>query len=1025
MAVQNFSLSASPHNGYQENDRLGTLANPLAIILNPSGDINVMAGSVFEISITITNQGDRSALIDIFIDESCEVAQWCLSPGERVGLNRYQSTEVVLQFEVPLETPSDTYDYLLKIDAPKHYPEDTPIDRRGRVVVMPFIEETRTATDPTFSLQPATNSVAPARLQPGSQLQLQAFVHNRSDRVDRFYLSCSDVPDSWLTVIYPENLPLEGLFASTGSLELNPGEQNQILLMFNPPLNTPAGIYAPTVRLHSTNHPDLILLDLVHLEILPTYLLNVELVTLQGKVKNKPGLYELRFQNLGNTPRSIQLQAKNTEEEQTCSYTFAPDYIHLGLSQESLVGLQVKPTKRWRPFSGQLFNFIIELEDKQQLPLTLNRFQGSLMWEPRPWWQFLLLVLAITGSIASVIFLIFWLLTRPPRTPKLLDFSPERSFYQEFVGDRIRLNWKIANPDKIQSLKIIGLSPEGKVISGPFNYDLSANFPPSLQNFCQTKKETGTTVLLCQNVWTDARAAGNYIFELTVTPKQTQRPFFARDNSPQVLSLKTNTITISATPLPKIVEFSSDQPVYKEGGGVSLTSMPLSLGAGLSLTASLPNTQTPNITPQTGSILLNWKVINVSELKELTLIGRAPDNSVNSPLKRYDFSQGIPPELKGYCLTNQVTGELPVLLCQKIPTGATSPGDYVFELAVIPKTSSGVPSEIVKTNTLKILPLPGAKILEFASTQPAYQEAVASTATPSDPASQPPATSSNSVLLNWKVANPKQIKELTLIGRAPDNSVISPLKRYDFSNGTPAELQPYCVVPPATNETSAQEVESETLVCQNVPTNATQAGEYIFELTVIQQQNLPEKLESQKTEKIKVTAAAVVTEITEFNINGKPAPPKYIVDLATNKERFIIFSWQVQGSKNIKVELVPSPGSVLAQGQVAYPISPEAGTETLTLQVTNEEGKEIKRSVIIERLAPPPPPPPAPPKDGATSGKDGAASGKDGAGGDGAASGKDGAGAGAGADGAGAGDGAIKPPPDVPLEPAELSPQVN
>src|SRR3569832_300324 len=41
---------------------------PLAVIPNPSGTHAVMAGSSFELCVTISNKGNQSALIDIYID---------------------------------------------------------------------------------------------------------------------------------------------------------------------------------------------------------------------------------------------------------------------------------------------------------------------------------------------------------------------------------------------------------------------------------------------------------------------------------------------------------------------------------------------------------------------------------------------------------------------------------------------------------------------------------------------------------------------------------------------------------------------------------------------------------------------------------------------------------------------------------------------------------------------------------------------------------------------------------------------
>jgi hypothetical protein len=61
---------------------------PLAVIPNPSGDYAVIAGSTFELCVTVSNKGNQSALIDIYIDEVSQMLrQWCDSPFERLALS--------------------------------------------------------------------------------------------------------------------------------------------------------------------------------------------------------------------------------------------------------------------------------------------------------------------------------------------------------------------------------------------------------------------------------------------------------------------------------------------------------------------------------------------------------------------------------------------------------------------------------------------------------------------------------------------------------------------------------------------------------------------------------------------------------------------------------------------------------------------------------------------------------------------------------------------------------------------------
>lgn len=779
-----------------------TPGSPLAIILSPSGEVIVSPGSTFELCVTVSNQGNESALIDIYIDEVSEIPlQWLFSSRERLALGRAQTSEVFFRFQIPVDTLPGFYNYTLVVDAREHYPEYTPILNSGRLRVVPLVQESRTFNDPTFSLQPPTSSTTPAPLQPGEQLSAIALVYNRSHQVDRFRLTCPDIPQDWFRVIYPEGLPQLGIIVDAQALELNPGDQGQIQLWLKPPPETWAGIYSPTIRLYSTNNPDLVLLDVFYLQVLPVYLLNVDIITLVGKVRDRAGVFELRLQNLGNTVRDVIVRAKSQDERELCTYTLTPERVQIQPGESVVVNLQVQPPQSWwrRPFYGRVFNFIVELEDTQQLPIPNSQFQGVLMWEPRPWWHFLLLILTILGTIGLIIFLIWWFFPRPPAPPEIIEFAPQDTSYKETDGDIVRLNWKINNPKQLQTLNLQGLSPDGLVVSSPVTYDFRRGIPASLRNFC-----TVQIVLICQNVPTDARRAGDYTFELKIVPKR------RRGAVPQ--SMKTNVVRIEPIPLPKITEFAPTKPVYDE---------------------VLPKTTTAQA--------------KTTELRS------AAGNTAST----------------------------------------TSSGEANSQ------NSSG--SEAAK-----------------------------------------PATPSEGILLNWKIANASQIKELRVIGRAADGSVNSPLKRYDFSKNIPEQLSKLC------------EKKGEELTCTNVPTDAKKAGTYVFELTAIPQQESTQPLESKKTDPIKINPKLIPAKIVEFKLNGKDALPKYIVELDPEKPIILALAWKVEGAKD--VQILPAPGTVPPEGRIPYPLSKEPGTATLTLQVTDEAGEQISRSVTIETVVPPAPP---------------------------------------------------------------------
>jgi hypothetical protein len=529
--------------------------SPLAVIPNPSGEHAVSAGSSFELRVTVSNKGNQSALIDIYIDEvSPTLRQWCENDRERLALSPQSTSEVVFAFQVPPQALPGNYNYLLVVDAPQHYPEDTPIRYTQRLQVLPYIEDAVRVSDPTFTLAPATSSIQPAVIQPGQVLQVSVIVHNRSDRVDRFWLTFPDLDESWFTVRYPEGLELTGLVVAGNGLDLNPGAKGEILVLLNPPLQAMADRYFPTIRVHSANNPDLVLLDVVYLQILPIYLLNVELRTLIGKVRRMAGLFEVRLTNSGNTVREVIIGAITLEEDELCSYTLEPTQVQILPGTTQRASLEVKPTKWWRrPFygGGLLINFGVELEDTQQLPLPNDLPRGTLVWEPRAWWQLLLLILTGLGTLAAIAFLIWWFFFRPPASPKILEFTSDNPSYREVDGDFIRLNWQIRNPEQLQSLSVTGLSANGTASVQPRSYNFSKGIPNDLKQFCVLR-----TVLTCKNVRTEARQAGDYTFEL--------KAFSKRGKDTAVDSIKTNPIKIQPLDLPKISEFFSTKPIYQE-----------------------------------------------------------------------------------------------------------------------------------------------------------------------------------------------------------------------------------------------------------------------------------------------------------------------------------------------------------------------------------------------------------------------------------------------------------------------------
>jgi hypothetical protein len=72
--------------------------------------------------------------------------------------------------------------------------------------------------------------------------------------------------------------------------------------------------------------------------------------------------------------------------------------------------------------------------------------QGMLLWQARPWWQILPVVLLLFGTLAGLILLTWWFFIRPPESAKVLSFSPEDTQYSAENGDTVRLGFQISHP---------------------------------------------------------------------------------------------------------------------------------------------------------------------------------------------------------------------------------------------------------------------------------------------------------------------------------------------------------------------------------------------------------------------------------------------------------------------------------------------------------------------------------------------------------------------------------------------------
>jgi hypothetical protein len=623
--------SISPTSDFSASDASAFHApTPLHILIDPPDVQSGMPGDGLQISVVVQNLGHQSAVIDVVLDADSILKQWCRSARQRLALDHQQSHQVVFEFDLPSHALPGTYDYTIVVDAPQHYPEDTPLQYAQQLRVLSKIQTRFRPNDPTFFLNPATHSQKPVRLKPGEILPIEVRVENRANRVDRFRLVSLDAEADWLTIRYPNpNRNLPGQIEESTSLELNPSAHGIIRLEIHPPIHTLAGLYSPTLRLYSDNQPDLVLLDLLYLDIEAIETLNVEMKPILDRVGRRAGEYQIKLANRGNVLRQLSCRASCREEEERCSYDYHPAQVDLPPGREAQVQLYVAPIRKWqRPLwgAGRAINFQIELQDTHAYQLPEPPLQARLIWQARPWWQVLLGAILVLGMVSGMGFLVWRLFFKPPLPIVFEAFQPTSLEYTE--GDLVQLSWRIRNPDRIQSLSLTSqmqdTSPDANPLE-PKTFEFDASTPPTdLPDTCPEDVEQ-----LCQQYTVGRLAAGQYEFNLSIHPRSGKPP-----------EPVTSLITVAAKPDPQINRFEPTQAEYESGTAAHF----------------------------------NWNIENIAQLATLTVIAIGQNNE-RANVAEYSFEQGIPESLQSVCQRQVET-----LTCSEIPISGLRFGVYTFEL---------------------------------------------------------------------------------------------------------------------------------------------------------------------------------------------------------------------------------------------------------------------------------------------------------------------------------------------------------
>lgn len=536
-------------------------SNPLNIIINPPGEEQLEPGDTNQISVVVTNQATYPMAIEVELVLPPRIRSWCKVPRTNFNLDSDKSQEVSFDWEIPNEAKPDTYSYDVVVDCRDRLP--TPLRYSRKLKVLTPIVRPVSSNDPTFTLKPLTFSNKPIVWQRGQTISVMVTVHNRSNIVDEFRLSC-DLNDDWYSVRYPEGIEEPGLISSGNKLRLNPNSKGQIILLIDPPADRVAGPYSPNINLYSTVKPDLFLKDIFYLIIPPVYDLQVELQTIRSnKVKQKSASFNIQLKNKGNTIRQINLKAQTADEDEFCEYKLERSQVKISPGKTVNVQLEVlvKLKSQRSFFRSKQLNFVVEIEDIENKPLPKNvPLKGTLEWQARPFWQLIGLILLVLLPLTGSFFLVRWILSRSTAIPQIYVANTDDRSYS--YGERITLNWQIKNADKLESIVFYtDKNSPGTAIKRQYNKSELIE-PSDRQLFhrhdCSLVNEQN--LIKCNQVATGASAVGEYTFIIEVYSENSDRPS----------DTKKIQATIEPPKRPSVSDFKVPKEQYKPNEKIEL-----------------------------------------------------------------------------------------------------------------------------------------------------------------------------------------------------------------------------------------------------------------------------------------------------------------------------------------------------------------------------------------------------------------------------------------------------------------------
>ena len=253
-----------------------------------------------------------------------------------------------------------------------------------------------------------------------------------------------------------------------------------------------------------------------------------------------------------------------------------------------------------------------------------------------------------------------------PLLSQINEITSPKSAYSKVQQEEIVLQFDIKNQSQLAQLDIITEGSDQVIRTASYVKDLENTQlkPKDIRNIwgdlvCEVGEKPED--LSCEwSLNTRLIEPGNYTFKVAVY--SLSNPKEPSDSQP----LK-NTIVVQPEPLPELEQFTVSKAVYEEA--------------------------------QKEPVKFNWVIQNPNPVKEFVITAQSQTGSTQE-IQRYQY----PGQVSQFCSIPATVG-VP-LVCRDVPTTTLPPGEYTFQLEVIPKKSEETANITRTSPPVKVRPTP-------------------------------------------------------------------------------------------------------------------------------------------------------------------------------------------------------------------------------------------------------------------------------------------------------------------------------